>query len=532
MPQTKHNITGATGGDGNKEVSGAGAGYTRNIQKGTSRSAGNKEFPGTTGAGVKGSIQEVTALSAGNKEFPDTTGAGAKGSVQEGTALSAGNKEFPGTTGAGAKGSIQEGTARSERAKPIQAERAKPARAAEGAGTRDKHLSVIILKKGKEQSVRRYHPWIFSGAIASVTGNPAEGDIVEVYAWDKTYLATGHWAPGSIAVRILSFTKCNVDRAFFKKRLDDAFQYRVNSGIAGRSDTDVWRLVHGEGDGLPGLVVDVYGSVAVLQAHTAGFWHIRQMIADMIPEVTGGVVRSVYDKSEGTLPFMAKLNPVNGYLSGGLSETGTVVTENGFRFRVDWEKGQKTGFFVDQRDSRSLVRQYSKGRKVLNMFGYTGGFSVYAMSNANLVHTVDSSAAATALADENVNLNFGDDPRHRSFTTDAFNFLSAMDREYDLVILDPPAFAKHQTALNQALQGYRRLNALAMQKIKPGGILFTFSCSQVVSREDFRRSVFVAAANTGRNVRILDQTGQPADHPVNIYHPESEYLKGLVLYIE
>jgi 23S rRNA (cytosine1962-C5)-methyltransferase len=393
-------------------------------------------------------------------------------------------------------------------------------------------ILTIILKKGKEQSVRRYHPWIFSGAISSVSGNPREGDVAEVFAWDKTYLATGHWAPGSIAVRILSFTKCGIDREFFRKRIADAYQYRINSGIAGRNDTNVWRLVHGEGDGLPGLVVDIYGSVAVLQAHTAGFWHIRQMIAGLIPEVTGGMVTSVYDKSEGTLPFMAKLNPANGYLTGGLNVNGTVITENGYKFRVDWEKGQKTGFFIDQRDSRSLLPKYSKDRKVLNMFGYTGGFSVYAMSNAGLVHTVDSSAAATTLADENISLNFGDDPRHRSFTTDAFAFLAGMDREYDLIILDPPAFAKHHTALNQALQGYRRLNALAIQKIKPGGILFTFSCSQVVSRDDFRRSVFVAAANTGRNVRILHQTGQPADHPVNIYHPESEYLKGLVLYIE
>jgi len=392
--------------------------------------------------------------------------------------------------------------------------------------------ATIILKKGKEQSVRRYHPWIFSGAVASVSGNPAEGDVVEVFAWDKTYLATGHWAPGSIAVRIFSFVKCSPDREFFRKRLKEAMQYRVNAGIAGKADTNVWRLVHGEGDGLPGLVVDIYGNVAVMQAHTAGFWHIREMIAGLLPEVTGGLVTAVYDKSEGTLPFMAKLNPSNGYLVGGNGEPGTVVSENGYRFRVDWEKGQKTGFFIDQRDSRSLLGRHSNGRRVLNMFGYTGGFSVYAMSNAELVHTVDSSAAATALADENVKLNFGDDPRHRSFTTDAFSFMAGMEREYDLIILDPPAFAKHQTALNQALQGYRRLNALAIQKIRPGGLLFTFSCSQVVSRDDFRRSVFVAAANTGRNVRILSQTGQPADHPVNIYHPESEYLKGLVLFIE
>ncbi|HOO67308.1 MAG TPA: class I SAM-dependent rRNA methyltransferase [Bacteroidales bacterium] len=390
----------------------------------------------------------------------------------------------------------------------------------------------ITLRKGKEQSVKRFHPWIFSGAVASVSGEPVEGDVAEVFASDNTYLATGHWAPGSIAVRIFSFSRCTPDREFFRKKLMDAMNYRISAGIAGKSDTNAWRLVHGEGDGLPGLVIDLYGNVAVLQAHTAGFWHIREMIAGLLPEVTGGLVHSVYDKSEGTLPFMAKLNPSNGYIMGANGETGTVVSENGFRFRVDWEKGQKTGFFIDQRDSRSLLRQYCNGRSVLNMFGYTGGFSVYAMSNAALVHTVDSSATATATADENVYLNFGSDPRHRSFATDAFSFLSSMESEYDLIILDPPAFAKHHNALNQALQGYRRLNALALKKIKPGGLLFTFSCSQVVSRDDFRRSVFVAAANTGRNVRILHQTGQPPDHPVSIYHPESEYLKGLMLYVE
>jgi 23S rRNA (cytosine1962-C5)-methyltransferase len=399
--------------------------------------------------------------------------------------------------------------------------------------TKEVTPATIILKKGKEQSVRRYHPWIFSGAVASVKGNPVEGAVVEVYAWDKTYLATGHWSPGSITVRILTFTRCTIDREFFRKRLEDAMHYRSGTGIAGRNDTTVWRLVHGEGDGLPGLVVDIYGSTAVIQAHTAGFWHLRQMIAGLLPEVTGGLVNAVYDKSEGTLPFMARLNPANGYLLGGDGLSGTVVAENGFRFRVDWEKGQKTGFFIDQRDSRDLLRRYSEDRKVLNMFGYTGGFSVYAMSNAALVHTVDSSVTATALADENVRLNFEDDSRHKSFAVDAFSYMGGMhDGEYDLIVLDPPAFAKHQTALSQALQGYRRLNALAMKKIKSGGIIFTFSCSQVVSRDDFRRSVFVAAANTGRTVRILHQTGQPADHPVNIYHPESEYLKGLVLYIE
>lgn len=390
----------------------------------------------------------------------------------------------------------------------------------------------VYLKTGKEQSVRRYHPWIFSGAIARVDGTPAEGDPVEVLASDGTYLATGHWSPGSIAVRIFSFEKCLPDSKFFRQKLLDAVQYRFSIGIAPKKDTNVWRLVHGEGDGLPGLVVDIYGNTAVMQSHTAGFWHIREMIAGLLPEVSGGLVTSVYDKSEGTLPFMAKLNPANGYLLGGDGDPVAVVTENGYSFKVDWEKGQKTGFFIDQRDNRSLLRQYSKGRRVLNLFGYTGGFSVYAMSNAALVHTVDSSAPATAMADENVRLNFGEDPRHSSFGTDAFSFLAEMKQQYDLMVLDPPAFAKHQTALSQALQGYRRLNALALRKIAPGGLLFTFSCSQVVSRDDFRRSVFVAAANTGRNVRILHQMGQPPDHPVNIYHPESEYLKGLILYVE
>lgn len=388
------------------------------------------------------------------------------------------------------------------------------------------------MKKGKEQSVRRYHPWIFSGAMARIEGNPAEGDPVEVLASDGTYLATGHWSPGSIAVRIFSFQKCLPDSEFFRKKLLHALSYRLGTGIAAKKDTNVWRLVHGEGDGLPGLVIDIYGNTAVMQSHTAGFWHIRKMIAGLLPEITDGLVASVYDRSEGTLPYMAKLNPSNGYLLGGDTGHGATVTENGFMFNVDWEKGQKTGFFIDQRDNRSLLRQYSNGRKVLNLFGYTGGFSVYAMSNAALVHTVDSSAPAVALAEENVSLNFGEDSRHTSFATDAFSFLAEMKQPYDLMVLDPPAFAKHQTALSQALQGYRRLNALALQKIAPGGVIFTFSCSQVVSRDDFRRSVFVAAANTGRNVRILHQMGQPPDHPVNIYHPESEYLKGLVLYVE
>lgn len=380
--------------------------------------------------------------------------------------------------------------------------------------------------------MRRYHPWVFSGAIARIAGSPAEGDVAEVCASDGTYLATGHWAPGSIAVRIFSFRKCEADREFFRKKIYDAYSYRLNAGITGRNDTSAWRLIHGEGDGLPGLIVDIYGPVAVLQAHTAGFWHIREMIAGLILEILKDTIKSVYDKSEGTLPFMAKLGAVNGYIAGEDAGYSGIVTENGFKFRVNWQTGQKTGFFLDQRDSRRLLAEYSSGRKVLNMFGYSGGFSVYAMQNAAAVHTVDSSAAAIALADENIQLNYGDDSRHKSFANDAFSYLAEMSRDYDIIVLDPPAFAKHLSALDKALQGYRRLNAIAMERIKPGGIIFTFSCSQIVSREDFRRSVFVAAANSGRNVRILHQTGQPPDHPVSIYHPESEYLKGLVLHIE
>lgn len=390
----------------------------------------------------------------------------------------------------------------------------------------------IILKKGKEQSVRRFHPWIFSGAIANIKGSPVEGDNVEVFASDGTYLATGHWSPGSIAVRIFSFTRCVPDRDFFTAKIRSAYIFRHSIGIAVNASTNVFRLIHGEGDGLPGLIVDIYGNVAVMQAHTAGFWHLRQMLAEIVMDVMKGTVTSVYDKSEGTLPFMANLGASNGYLAGVSEGDDAIVLENDLKFKVNWLTGQKTGFFIDQRENRRLLAEYTNGRNVLNMFGYTGGFSVYAMKNAALVHTVDSSSGATALADENVKLNFGDDPRHKAVTADAFSYLAEMKQEYDLIVLDPPAFAKHQNALSQALQGYRRINAMAIKKIKPGGIIFTFSCSQVVSRDDFRRTIFVSAANTGREVRILHQMSQPPDHPVNIYHPESEYLKGLVLHVE
>jgi len=390
----------------------------------------------------------------------------------------------------------------------------------------------IFLKQGKEQSVKRFHPWIFSGAIAKIEGIPKEGDITEVYAADGSFLAMGHWSPGSIAVRIFSFIKCIPDRSFFKQKIISAYQYRLSTGLANNPSTNVYRLIHGEGDGLPGLIIDIYGDVAVMQAHTAGFWHMRQMLAEIVLEVMDGLVVSVYDKSEGTLPFMANLGAENGYLGGNQQNHETVVIENGYKFKVNWQTGQKTGFFVDQRENRLLLSEYSTGRTVLNMFGYTGGFSVYAMKNASAVHTVDSSQIATALADENVHLNYGDDPRHKAITADAFKYLEEMGSDYDLIVLDPPAFAKHQKVLANALQGYRRINAIAMKKIKPGGLLFTFSCSQAVSREDFRRTIFVAAANSGRAVRILHQMSQPPDHPVSIYHPESEYLKGLVLHVE
>jgi 23S rRNA (cytosine1962-C5)-methyltransferase len=292
----------------------------------------------------------------------------------------------------------------------------------------------------------------------------------------------------------------------------------------------VFRLIHGEGDGLPGLIVDFYNGVAVMQMHSVGFYRIREQLATVLAEALNGSVTAIYDKSEGTLPHMAGIAAGNGFLLG--SSDPVVVTENGYKFKIDWTSGQKTGFFIDQRDNRQLLGEFSAGRRVLNMFGYTGGFSVYAMKNAELVHTVDSSFQAIELARENVKMNFGDDPRHEAFQTDAFEYLADIRDKYDLIVLDPPAFAKHNNVLANALQGYKRLNMKAIEQVRPGGIIFTFSCSQVVSKENFRKSVFAAAANTGRNVRILYQMVQPPDHPVNIYHPESEYLKGLVLYVE
>ncbi len=393
------------------------------------------------------------------------------------------------------------------------------------------NYSKIFLKPKKEESLLRFHPWVFSGAIQSIEGNPEEGDLVDVYGANQRFLGVGHYQIGSIAVRILSFTPRIIDAKFWEERIQIAYNLRKALGLADVPDNDTYRLIHGEGDGLPGLVIDVYAHTAVMQAHAVGMHYARHHITEALKTVMGDALQNVYYKSETTLPYKANLESEDGYIYGGVVED--IATENGLKFFVDWQKGQKTGFFVDQRENRSLLQHYSKGRSVLNMFCYTGGFSFYAMrGGANIVHSVDSSAKAIALTNKNVELNFPGDSRHESFAEDAFKYLERMGSNYDLIILDPPAFAKHKNVLRNALQGYRKLNAIAFEKIKPGGIIFTFSCSQVVSKENFRLAVFSAAAQSGRNVRILHQLTQPADHPVNIYHPEGEYLKGLVLYVE
>lgn len=390
----------------------------------------------------------------------------------------------------------------------------------------------VFLKPGKEESLKRFHPWVFSGAIARVEGEPEEGEVVDVYTSKKEFIACGHFQIGSIAVRVLSFRQEPIDHAFWVRRLQVAKDLRCALGVLGNPQNNTYRLVHGEGDNLPGLIIDVYDHTAVMQAHSAGMHLDRMVVAEALEEVMGDVIQHIYYKSETTLPFKADLLATeNGFLKGGSPEN--VAMENGLKFHVDWLKGQKTGFFVDQRENRALLERYAKGRNVLNMFCYTGGFSFYAMrGGANLVHSVDSSAKAIDLTNENVSLNFPGDTRHQAFAEDAFKFLDRMGDQYDLIILDPPAFAKHRDALRNALRGYTKLNAKAFEKIRPGGILFTFSCSQVVNKQDFRNAVFTAAAQSGRSVRILHQLTQPGDHPVNIYHPEGEYLKGLVFYVE
>lgn len=403
----------------------------------------------------------------------------------------------------------------------------------------------VYLKKGKEESLRRFHPWVFSGAIARMDDGLEEGDVVRVIGFDGSFLGVGHVQVGSIAVRILSFHDVAIDDAFWQSRLAAAWQVRRSIGIYRTEEASfgcehfsqgvntTYRLVHGEGDNLPGLVIDCYGKTAVMQAHSVGMHVSRMAIAKALKEVMGDRLEHVYYKSETTLPFKANLGQENEFILGGPTDED-LTTENGLRFHVDWLRGQKTGFFVDQRENRALLEHYAKGRTVLNMFCYTGGFSVYAMrGGASQVHSVDSSAKAVELTNANVALNFPpEDHRHEAFCEDAFKYLDSHDDKYDLIILDPPAFAKHRGALRNALKGYTRLNVKGFQRIRKGGILFTFSCSQVVSKEHFRQAVFTAAAQAGRKVRILHQLHQPADHPINIYHPEGEYLKGLVLYVE
>lgn len=389
----------------------------------------------------------------------------------------------------------------------------------------------VFLKKGKEDSLLRFHPWIFSGAIQSADDGIHEGDIVKVFTVNGDFIAIGHYQLGSIAVRVLTFEDSTIDLSFWKSRLLSAFMMRKSIGIADNPHNDTYRLVHGEGDNLPGLIIDCYGKTAVMQAHSVGFHVCRNEIAQALVEVLEGRIDNVYYKSETTLPFKADLRKENGFIYGGTDDN--VARENGLSFHVDWLKGQKTGFFVDQRENRQLLESYAKDRSVLNMFCYTGGFSVYAMrGGAKLVHSVDSSAKAVDLTNRNISLNFKDDVRHKAFCDDAFKFLDRHEDKYDLIILDPPAFAKHRSALRNALKGYTRLNVKGLEKIKSGGILFTFSCSQVVTKDQFRQAVFTAAAQSKRKVRILHQLHQPSDHPINIYHPEGEYLKGLVLYVE
>lgn len=392
-------------------------------------------------------------------------------------------------------------------------------------------MKYIRLKPGKEESLLRHHPWVFSGAVASLPKDLEEGDIVTVTDSKGNVLGTGHYQIGSIVVRILEFGADRIPEDFYLRRLENAFRLRQTLGLI-REDNNCFRLVHGEGDFLPGLVIDIYGNTAVMQAHSPGMHFARHRIAEALTLLPEARIRNVYYKSETTLPYKAHLDPENEYLVGNYD--GNIAIENGLQFNIDWLKGQKTGFFVDQRENRALLEKFSRGRKVLNMFCYTGGFSVYAMRGGALsVESVDSSSKAVALTDANIALNFPGDPRHTTHDEDAFKFLNEMEADrYDLIILDPPAFAKHRGAIKNGLIGYRKLNTKAFEKIKSGGIIFTFSCSQAITKEMFRLAVFSAAAKSGRKVRILHQLTQPADHPVDISHPEGEYLKGLVLYVE
>ena len=387
----------------------------------------------------------------------------------------------------------------------------------------------VFLKAGKEQSILRFHPWIFSGAIKSVSTMPSEGQLVDIWSANGKFLATGHFASGSIAVRILSFQPVEVDDKFWANRISDALNRRKAIGLYPNSTTNIFRLINGEGDALPGLIIDIYGATAVMQCHSAGMYLAREAIAGAIMQVLSETISAVYDKSSGTLPFRDKFNPTDGYIVGS-ENTSVQCLEHGNRYRISWAEGQKTGFFIDQRENRLLLQGYSKGKSVLNTFGYTGGFSVSALrGGATEVITVDSSTLAVTAANQNIELNFGVNAPHTGITMDTFEYLRTCNRNFDIIVLDPPAFAKHNDALRNALQAYKRLNLAAIRRLNPGGLLFTFSCSQVVSKTDFRNAIFSAAVISGRQVSILHQLTQPADHPINIYHPEGEYLKGLVL---
>lgn len=397
-------------------------------------------------------------------------------------------------------------------------------------------IAKIYLRRGKEESLKRRHPWIFSGAIERIeseTNSVAEGETADVFSHDGEFIARGHYQPGSIAVRVLTFEQEPINAEWWRSKIASAFALRRTLGLTHNTQTTCYRLVHGEGDELPGLVVDIYGSTAVMQCHSAGMYLAREDIAHAIMDVSEGCVKAVYDKSSQTVPYKANLNPTDGYIAGETGEGHTTVLENGHRFAVNWEEGQKTGFFIDQRFNRELVERYAVGRRVLNTFCYTGGFSVYALAGgAKEVCSIDASEKAVRLAEENIRLNFGDNAPHTSLVCDAVEYMKDISDRYDMIILDPPAFAKHHKVLGNALQGYKRLNTRALSQIGKGGILFTFSCSQAVTKEQFRTTVFTAAAIAGRKVRILHQLSQTADHPINIYHPEGEYLKGLVLEVE